>query len=226
MKMAFALLLCFLTISNSKLSEKSTPQALNLQNHYGESSINSHYGTNVDPYSQFIEQNKPTFVPFLNGKTANLHELPLNQADKKYYDSNPIKSGSLSFAPAATEKFIKPEVVGPKYKVKTKALYPKIVERSILVGKESMRNVSAYDKKTGQVIRGRVNVSNAPKYQKVREVRYAPVTHEMIIDAKTGSLIEDKAEEKKVFHGKDDKPAKRKSETPVKVETQPLKNQK
>lgn len=228
MKTAIALLLFFLTISSSKLSERSTPQGLNLRNHYGESSINSKFGAVEDPYSQFIEQNKPTFVPFLNGKTANLHELPLNPADKKDYDSNPFKSGSLSFAPAATEKFQRPEVVGPKYKVKTQAMYPKIVERSVLVGKESVMNVKAYDKKTGQVINGRVNVSNAPKYSRVREVRYAPVTHEMMIDAKTGALIEEK-EDKKIFHGKADKEeasAKRKAEPVLKVEVNPLKNQK
>lgn len=186
----------------SEENSNSTPQAIDLKNHYGGPNFGSQYGPQNDQFAQFVEANPDTFIPF---KTDGKKKIEEKMQFKPYpgYENKLVptvnKSGEMTNIAPSASKIITPEIAVPKLNIQAEVIHPAEVALPTFKGmKKQFHPVSAYDKETGEIIHDKVLI-NAPEYTMEKQVMNIKHEHEESINLKTGGRI--KKNEEKKLHG-------------------------
>ncbi len=148
--------ICHINSKNVGKSE-ATPKANDLKNAFGAPTKMNNYGPQTNQYSQYIEANPDTFMPFkFDGNKKIESQMKQNE--------NFIKSGDMTNIAPSANSIINPEISKPKLNINADVIYPVEVHVPTLKGiNKVFHNVSAYNKETGQIVHDRVLVSK-PEY--------------------------------------------------------------
>jgi len=122
-----------------------------------------------------------------------------------------IKGGEFTNVAPSASKIIRPQIIGPKLRVKANVEYPSTVEVAVFKGmKKEFHDVSALDMKHNRIIHTKALI-NRPNYVRERKIMSVSHPHEFEFNLNTGKKIE-KIIPKKELHGISDckncKPAK------------------
>lgn len=147
-------------------TEHIAPNAMDLKNHFGETTGTNLYGT-PHSYADYVENNKEVFVPQFFTKAKDV----VNSLEFKPYPGyqnklNPhhVKSGDFTNVAPNAEKVIDPEITGPKIHLQTEVNYPAHVKVPTFYGfKKELQPVVAYDKVEGRIVEDKVLI-NKPVY--------------------------------------------------------------
>lgn len=155
-------------MSTHKASHKSkyTPKALDLNNHYGGSNVDSQYGP-VTTYEEHVEKNPEVYAPH---KYTAWKDVKKELEFKPYpgwenkFNPHQVKSGDFTNIAPSASKVIKPEITPPKMRIQAEVNYPSHVKVPTFYGfKKEYHPVSAYDKEEGKIIHDNV-LLNVPQY--------------------------------------------------------------
>jgi len=168
------------------------PQGSDLKNHFGAPSFGSPYGSKTHPYTQYVEANPETFMPFKFEGRKNIEKqlkyVPYEGAQNKM-NPHVIKSGDMTNIAPNAQKIVTPQIATPKLNIKTEIEYPAEVHLPTFKGmKKEFMNVTAYDKQTGRIIKDKV-VVNRPVYTLEKTVMNVKRQKEEFVDLRTGQRL-------------------------------------
>jgi hypothetical protein len=195
-----------LQISCKKAHHSHVPQGVNLKNHFGLPSVEYHYGPKSDNYDNYVQANSDTFTPFSTiGRRAieKAVEFEPYPGYEKKLVPHYIKSGEMSNIAPSAKTIVTPEITAPKAHIQTNIEYPAVVRLPTFYGmKKDWKDVAAYNKQTGQLVRDKVLVES-PSMGYEDHVQKITRHHDQYIDLRNGKRLYDQKEEK-VLHGTDD----------------------
>lgn len=203
MKGKLLIFVLFIIVTTVMLKNlKSSPQALNLKNHFGLPTVEHKYGPKTDNIAQYVEANPETFVPMMySGNAAikkSLEFKPYPGYETKL-SPHQIKSGDMTNLAPSASRIISPEIAGPKLEVKSELHYPAVVGFPTFTGmKKEWHPVTAFNKATGQLVHDKVLISY-PNIQREDHVTNIVRDHKQVIDLNTGKTIIPAPEQKKNF---------------------------
>ena len=210
MKIKIYLFLLSVIFNQAISKANSTPQGVNLKNHFGLPSVEEKFGPKTDNYDQYVQANPDTFVPFSTvGRRAIERAIEFQPYPGYEKKINPhfIKSGEMTNIAPSAKTLVSPEITGPKLQVTSQLEYPAVVRLPTFYGmKKDWKNVKAYNKETGQLVDEKVLVEY-PHMGYEDHVRNVPRVHEHYIDLRNGTRIN--KIEAKVNHGVEEKSRRR-----------------
>ena len=189
---------------NTKNTYMITPKAIALKNHFGHPSVGSPYGATLhDVYTQIVEGNPDTYMPFkTNGRENILKAAEYRPTAFSSSVLNPhfIRGGEFTNVAPSASKIIRPQIIGPKLKVSANVEYPSTVEVAVFKGmKKEYHDVSALDKKNNRIVHTKALI-NRPNYVRERKIMTVSHPHEYEFDLNTGKHIV-REQPKKELHG-------------------------
>jgi hypothetical protein len=180
---------------------KHTPQSLDLDNHYGENRVGSHYGPPTQ-YSEYVEKNPEVFTPqrFNGWKNVDkaLEFKPYPGWENKL-NPHQVKSGDFTNVAPSANGIITPEITGPKLHVQSELNYPAHVKIPTFYGfRKEYHPVTVYDKAEGKIEHDNVLLSK-PWYGWENKTENIKREYNQFINLNNGEII--KKNEKLENHG-------------------------